>query len=360
MKYASQNEYEVFAVKVRWLAVLSAPVLVWFYTRSISYGLALGTLILILFNGFTGFYLSRKINTHDYSLLFSLIDAVYLTSIYVYTLPNLGGLPQLYYFLMLIMGIRHGMAKYYWIVLINVLLYVSSTGLGSCYNGLKIDQVILFTNIFFLISFGAMSSYILNRYYEQQLEKEELITELQAAYEQLCVYNIQVEELANTDPLTGLYNYRFFTERLEKEIKASKRYNRSLSLIIIDIDHFKDFNDTYGHPAGDVALKETSNIFKQKVRDKDVLSRYGGEEFLILLPSTGIEEAYKCAERIREAVQQHKIHIDEKHEDVSITISGGVACFPSDASTGEQLLRIADEVLYSAKHKGRNKIYRRL
>lgn len=94
----------------------------------------------------------------------------------------------------------------------------------------------------------------------------------------------------------------------------------------IDIDRFKDFNDTYGHPAGDVALKETSNIFKQKVRDKDVLSRYG----------------------------------DEKHEDVSITISGGVACFPSDASTGEQLLRIADEVLYSAKHKGRNKIYRRL
>ncbi|MHB9095360.1 MAG: GGDEF domain-containing protein, partial [Eubacteriales bacterium] len=256
-------------------------------------------------------------------------------------------------------GIRHGMAKYHWIVLVMSLLYAWVTIAGAKYLGVWINPLSILNQLLFFTAFGVMSSYIFKKDYQRRIEKEDLISELQSAYQQLCVYNAQVEELANTDPLTGIYNYRYFTERLDKELELSKRFNRFLCLIIIDIDHFKDFNDTYGHPTGDLALKGAATVFRQNIRDKDVLCRYGGEEFLILLPSTGIEEAFKCAERIRESIQHHPVVINGE-QTVHITISGGVASYPLDAGTGEQLLRIADEVLYSAKHKGRNKIHRRL
>ncbi len=351
---------ETFISKARWLTIFGAPILFWLDGLEIPPSLLLVSAFFLLYNGLMQFYLLQKSDIPVSPVVLSLIDSVYLTFLYYTTINNNEGMPQLFYFLILVMGIRHGMAKYHWIVLFSGLLYAWTTVARSYFLGNRPDPFDILMQIVFFAAFGIMSSYILKKDYQQQMEKEELFSELQAAYQQLCVYNAQVEELANTDPLTGVYNYRFFTERLEKEIELAKKFNRSLSLIILDIDHFKDFNDTYGHPAGDLALKQASKIFKQNIRDKDVLCRYGGEEFLILLPSTGVEEAFRCAERIREAVQHHTVYIGEDKKPVNITVSGGVACFPVDASNGEQLLRIADEVLYSAKHKGRNKIHRRL
>lgn len=358
-KMEARLENEKFIAKVRWLTVFGTPVIFWFSRGSVTMGLLLITVVFCIYNLSLHLYVLNKINLERYQALLSVIDVTYLTSVYILALLGHDSIPQLYYFLILVMGIRHGLTNYPWIVLINGVVYASSTILATRYLGYDINTPVLLNQSLFFIAFGVMSSYIFKKEFQQQMEKEDLISELQAAYQQLCLYNAQVEELANTDPLTGLFNYRYFTDRLDKELDMAKQFNGFLSLIIIDIDHFKDFNDTYGHPVGDLALKEAARIFHQNIRDKDILCRYGGEEFLILLPGTGIDEAFKCAERIRRAVQHHTIKIDE-NQSVRITISGGVACFPLDASNGEQLLRIADEVLYSAKHRGRNKIHRRL
>ncbi|PKM82704.1 MAG: hypothetical protein CVU89_04170 [Firmicutes bacterium HGW-Firmicutes-14] len=353
-------ENELFITKVRWLTIIGAPALLWFHTHEVIPQLLYLSVLMAFYNGIIQFYMLRKTGIYRFNVALSIIDTAYLAYFYSLSLLKGAGLPQMYYFLILVMGIRYGMARYHWMVILSSILYVCSTAAVNRFTGVSPEPVNLLLQVMFYTAFGLMSAYIFKRNYQQQLEKEDLLTELQAAYQQLCAYNAQVEEMANTDPLTGLYNYRFFTERLDKEIDLFNRINKPLSLIILDIDHFKDFNDTYGHPAGDIALKEVSRIFKKNIRDKDVLCRYGGEEFLILLPTTGIEEAYRCAERIREAVQHYPIKVDYNQEPLKVTISGGVACFPLDASNGEQLLRIADEVLYSAKHKGRNKIHRRL
>ncbi|MBU7005370.1 GGDEF domain-containing protein [Phosphitispora fastidiosa] len=358
MENLNSGANELFICKARWLTIFGFPVLFWLYSGRISTGLLFVSVIFIFYNYLISFY-HEKLSLNRYSLFLSIIDSLYLIYIFTLTFNESGGLPQVFYFLMLVMGIRHGISKYPLIVLINILLYLCTSVVGFVYHKITLSPELLLIQLTFTACFGILSSFIFKRTYQQQLEKEELIAELQSAYQQLCIYNAQVEELANTDPLTGLYNYRFFTQRLDKEIDLSKRFNRPLSLIIIDIDHFKDFNDTYGHPSGDIALKEVTLIFKNNIRDKDVLCRYGGEEFLILLPSTGIEEAYTCAERIRISVEQHCLNVPDTANSVNITISGGVACFPIDANNGEQLLRIADEVLYTAKHKGRNKIHRR-
>ena len=352
-------ENEVFITRIRWLIIIGAPVILWLYRHNLSTGLLVATIAFSLYNLFLQFYLLNKIEVSRYLVVFSVIDVFFLTYVYFLTLPGQNSIPQLYYFLILVMGIRHSLERYHWIVLINGFIYTWVTVSGSHFLGESVNPIPLFTQLLFFTAFGVVNSYIFKKDYQQQLEKEDLITELQAANQQLCVYNAQVQELANTDPLTGLYNYRYFTERLDMELDMAKRFNRFLSLIIIDVDHFKDFNDTYGHPAGDLALREAAAVFRQNIRDKDVLCRYGGEEFLILLPATGIEEAFKCAVRIRESVQHNSVNISAEQK-VYITVSGGVACYPLDASNGEQLLRIADEVLYTAKHKGRNKIHRRL
>lgn len=354
---AARLENEMFIAKVRWLTIFGAPVIFWFTRHTVRLDLLLITLVFCVYNLAMQFYLLKKLNLDRYSVLISVLDITYMTYVYVLTLVGRDSLPQFYYFLILVMGIRHGLVNYPWIVLINGVVYAFSTVVASLFLGYEIDSLVLLNQFLFFAAFGVMSSYIFKKEHLQKMEKEDLITELQAANEQLSLYNAEVEELANTDPLTGLFNYRYFTERLNQELELAKRLHHFLSLIIIDIDHFKDFNDTYGHPVGDLALKEAAAIFRLNIRDKDILCRYGGEEFLILLPGTGIDEAFKCAERIRKSVQHHIIKIDEV-QSVHITISGGVACYPLDAANGEQLLRIADEVLYAAKHRGRNKIHR--
>ena len=359
METLNYRESELFIAKARWLTIFGFPILLWLHTSMVFISLLFVSGLFLVYNSLIRFYFLKNLATSRYSLIFSVIDLCYLLFIYILTLNTHQELPQLFYFLILVLGIRHGLAKYPLIIAVTSLLYLFTSVVSHLYLDVEFNYLSALIQVIFFASFGVMSSYIFRRTYKQHLEKEDLISELQAAYQQLCVYNAQVEELANTDPLTGLYNYRFFTDHLDKEITLTKRFNRPLSLIIIDIDHFKDFNDSYGHPAGDLALREVTIIFKKNIRDKDVLCRYGGEEFLILLPATGIDEAYMCAERIRKSVENHAIHVDKDSEPVFITVSGGVACYPLDASNGEQLLRIADEVLYTAKHKGRNKIHRR-
>jgi diguanylate cyclase (GGDEF)-like protein len=155
--------------------------------------------------------------------------------------------------------------------------------------------------------------------------------------------------LSIVDELTGLYNYRHFQELLSRELTQAKRYSHPLSLSLIDIDELKGYQDSWGHIAGDEALREIARIVLSSVRGADVVVRYGGEEFAIILPETSKQGAVVAAERVRQRVAEATLPTGDR-----LTISIGVAAYPEDAEDREQLLSHADQALYRAKEMGRN------
>lgn len=180
------------------------------------------------------------------------------------------------------------------------------------------------------------------------LERAHLIESIQGANERL-------ERLAITDGLTGLYNFRFFRDRLEKEFSRSDRYGNPLSCILIDIDDFKKVNDTYGHLQGDEILRDIANLAVKSNRQSDVVARYGGEELVALLPQTGMTGALRQAERLRSAIESHKFEGLPQGEHVTVSI--GVAEFSKESmKMCDDLVRAADEGLYAAKQRGKNRV----
>ncbi|OGS98580.1 MAG: hypothetical protein A3F73_01045 [Gallionellales bacterium RIFCSPLOWO2_12_FULL_59_22] len=169
----------------------------------------------------------------------------------------------------------------------------------------------------------------------------------------LAASNERLQRLALTDALTELPNRRFAMERFEQEWALSKRGDRTLSCMMVDIDYFKPINDKYGHQAGDEALKWVANALRQSARTQDVVCRYGGEEFVVICPDTGIDAAYKCAERLRLNVAALKFKSQENS--IRLTVSIGVAQKKEGVASIERLLSRADECLYAAKEGGRNR-----
>jgi two-component system cell cycle response regulator len=177
----------------------------------------------------------------------------------------------------------------------------------------------------------------------------------------------KLEEQSITDGLTGLKNRRFFDERLHEEFRRAQRYGDYLSLIMIDLDHFKQVNDLHGHPAGDAVLREAAALMRASIRDPDICSRYGGEEFAVILPKTHMSGALAVAERVWRELGTKEYAIppsgsaphgaEDAARTVSITASLGIAFYPSkDITSSELLLRYADQALYEAKKAGRNSI----
>ncbi len=169
------------------------------------------------------------------------------------------------------------------------------------------------------------------------------------------MYLNQLEYLARTDELTQAFNRRYFLLELEKEVDRSRRYKSPLSVLILDLDYFKDVNDTYGHASGDAVLQALSAACSSILRTADVFARLGGEEFGILLPETGPEEAVQTAERVRKLVQQLKVTADNG-DSIRFTASLGVAFLREDDQGLESLLQRADRALYAAKDAGRNRV----
>lgn len=167
----------------------------------------------------------------------------------------------------------------------------------------------------------------------------------------VAINKAQLWELAVTDSLTGLYIRRYFMVKLEEESNRSKRYNKIFSIVMADLDKFKEINDIYGHTTGDQVLKTVGMCLQKNVRDVDILARYGGDEFVMLLPETDRDEAYTFAERLRERVSQMKLKDIPK-----FTISLGIASYPVDEKDFEDLIKKADEAMYSAKETGRNMV----
>jgi diguanylate cyclase (GGDEF)-like protein len=168
--------------------------------------------------------------------------------------------------------------------------------------------------------------------------------------ETLRSQNEELERLSTTDGLTGLANHRFLMQRLEEERIRARRSNRSFSVLMADVDHFKEYNDTFGHPAGDEVLKKVATILRDATREMDCAARYGGEEFAVVMPETNVAGAIAVAERIRERTGR------EKFPGRQITLSIGVAEFPADGDAPQAVVAAADRALYQAKRDGRDRV----
>ena len=188
---------------------------------------------------------------------------------------------------------------------------------------------------------------------------EEIKSQAQATIERAKSY-IEVLEFATLDALTGYNNRHQFEKRLKETTSSAKRQNQPLCCIMSDIDFFKKVNDTYGHAVGDCVLKTVAKTIKKELRESDIPSRYGGEEFIFLLPHTNLDEAFIVAKRLRQAVEKKKINIEEYKiegvKEISVTISIGVSEFDKADKNPQNLYKNADSALYQAKETGRNKV----
>ncbi len=187
-------------------------------------------------------------------------------------------------------------------------------------------------------------------------EDARLLT-LLAAWAAMALENLRlaqnVEKLAVTDDLTQVYNYRFLKSALRREIKRASRYHQNLALLMIDVDNLKTYNDRHGHLRGSFLLREMAGLFTAHVRSWDLVAKYGGDEFTVILPQTDLAGARTAAERLRSAVESHAFPLAPAGE---ITVSIGISTFPAHGTTTSALLDVADRALYLAKQHGRNRV----
>jgi diguanylate cyclase (GGDEF)-like protein len=190
-----------------------------------------------------------------------------------------------------------------------------------------------------------------------------IASQIALAYDRAQLY-MRTKELAVRDELTGIYNRRHFQQMLELELKRAERYKRHISILMIDVDHFKKFNDAYGHMRGDELLKQLSALLKKNLREVDVLARYGGEEFIVMLTDTSLSDGINVASKLKEIIKMN-LRLDTPGKALAgpdappsqVTISVGVSSYPECATTPDELLNAADMAMYMAKRKGRDRVY---
>ena len=192
-----------------------------------------------------------------------------------------------------------------------------------------------------------------NAYTEDHVRPLTVVAQQAAVVIRAAQLNDEMRRLAVTDPLTGLYNRRFFVEKLEEHLHRARRYGEPLALLFLDCDHLKSINDEYGHLSGDRALQALADVMKITLRESDVLARLGGDEFAALLVASDRERAIEVARRLRRTIQGLRL-ISDDGTDIELTVSVGLALYPDDGSDVKALMREADVALYSAKREGRD------
>ncbi len=222
-------------------------------------------------------------------------------------------------------------------IVLLLLIFFKNEGFG--FSSEKLASMIAFNTILFF-------SYFVSAYVSKNFKKNEAI--LQELLK-------KTKRLSITDGLTGLYNQTHFFSVLKSEVETSKRYNLVFSVIIFDVDHFKNYNDNNGHILGSKALAKVGTVMKKAFRASDILAKYGGDEFVIILSKTDKIGAFLAADRLRETIEKEDFVGGEKQPFGKITISLGIASYPSHGLTDEEILSKADKALYFAKETGRNK-----
>ncbi|MEE4310524.1 MAG: diguanylate cyclase [candidate division KSB1 bacterium] len=188
------------------------------------------------------------------------------------------------------------------------------------------------------------------------LRIKHLHDKLERKIKELEITQKKLYQLAITDGLTGLYNYRFFNEQLAHEILRAKRHDLKVSVVMLDIDFFKNFNDTHGHPAGDQVLKTIGRLLNENIRKIDFAARYGGEEFALILIETNKNAAAFVSNKLKDLVENYPFFNKESQPNGKLTISMGVATYPDDSEEPQKLVDLADSRLYKAKEMGRNRV----
>ena len=187
-------------------------------------------------------------------------------------------------------------------------------------------------------------------------ERNSLVVHLKKSNKALKELSRRFRDLAIRDGLTGLYNHGYLLDALAGEVARAMRYDRHLSVIFLDVDHFKQFNDQFGHQRGDMVLKQVSQILKDEIRKTDIAARYGGEEFVLILPETSKQDAFVVAEKVRKAVQESIANDVADEGPTTVTISAGVASYMEDGTDATELIAKADAAVYTAKNDGRNAV----
>lgn len=250
----------------------------------------------------------------------------------------------LYIFIIIISSIQFGRNYAIYVSIVCSILVcgvdVASIYFGSGFNEPAKEVLTGYFQIdIVIVSAFLVTSWILGMYVN--IEKE---------------HSYELQILANVDELTGLYNHRYFQESLEDIMELADENKTSVSLLFMDIDYFKNYNDMNGHQAGDVLLKEIGTILKSSIRENDVVARYGGEEFAVILPDTNEEDAVKVGERIRMSIEQTYFYGQESQPNKNMTISIGVSSYPLRANNKHQFINTADDALYRAKSLNKNRV----
>jgi len=190
---------------------------------------------------------------------------------------------------------------------------------------------------------------------EERLFFKQIALEIAKVLDKVLLFQ-HTKELSITDDLTGLYNRRYFNQRFDREVLRAKRYRRPLSILMVDIDYFKNYNDINGHLLGDDVLRKVAYLVESNLRKADIVARYGGEEFVILLPEIDKVHADQVAEKLRRTIELRHFPKEQFQPNKNLTISLGLATLPDDSTNSRELLEFADRALYRAKAEGRNRV----
>ena len=300
--------------------------------------IGIGILVLI----YTGWIHSNKRNQANQALNISgIIENIVFISLYT-ALIYISGFHEsqykfLFLFIIIANTIQYGIKAGTTTAIISSLIILIIDNLGA-----KSDNV----NLYFEVDLVLSGVFIIVAWllgYYVKLESE---------------YRDKAMQLANVDELTGIYNHRYFQNALSEYIGKAALDNKIICLLFIDIDHFKYYNDLYGHSAGDVVLHKFGEILKNSVNEKEVAARYGGEEFAVILPDLSEEEAAKIGNKIREEFENTYFEGEENQPSGKLTISVGVSCYPEKAKTKQELINTADDALYRAKFFNKNRVVR--